>query len=134
MDTTVRPRSLLSPRSKVQRFRSLPPAQPAQKYALLTTVFGWLTRALTGFDAAAMSGIYVIRRELLQAMPRRSNTGVVNFEIVGYDSTDVRGVGETLPFVDNAFDAVVSIAVLEHVKDPFRSAAERAGSVRSILP
>jgi SAM-dependent methyltransferase len=51
---------------------------------------------------------------------------VVNFEIVAYDSTDVRGVGEVLPFVDNAFDAAISIAVLEHVKDPFRCAAELA--------
>lgn len=51
---------------------------------------------------------------------------VVNFEIVDYDTTDVRGVGEVLPFVDNAFDAVISNAVLEHVKDPFRCAREIA--------
>ncbi len=51
---------------------------------------------------------------------------VVNFEIVDYDTTDVRGVGEVLPFVDNAFDAVISIAVLEHVKDPFLCAKEIA--------
>ncbi len=49
---------------------------------------------------------------------------VVNFEIVDYDTTDVRGVGEVLPFVDNAFDAVLSLAVLEHVKDPFACARE----------
>lgn len=49
---------------------------------------------------------------------------VVNFEIVSYDTTDVRGVGEVLPFVDNSFDAVFSIAVLEHVKDPFTCARE----------
>lgn len=51
---------------------------------------------------------------------------VVNFEIVSYDTTDVRGVGEVLPFTDNAFDAVLSIAVLEHVKDPFLCAREIA--------
>lgn len=51
---------------------------------------------------------------------------VVNFEIASYDTTDVRGVGEILPFVDNAFDAVLSIAVLEHVKDPFLCAREIA--------
>jgi SAM-dependent methyltransferase len=51
---------------------------------------------------------------------------VVNYEIVGYDSTDVIGVGELLPFESNTFDAVFSIAVLEHVRDPFRCAAEIA--------
>lgn len=49
---------------------------------------------------------------------------VVNFEIVDYDTTDVRGVGERLPFKDNSFDAVFSMAVLEHVKDPFQCANE----------
>ncbi len=49
---------------------------------------------------------------------------VVNFEIVDYPTTDVLGVGEKLPFKDNSFDAVISIAVLEHVKDPFQCARE----------
>ena len=51
---------------------------------------------------------------------------VLNYEIVGYDSTDVIGVGEHLPFESNTFDAVFSIAVLEHVRDPFRCAEEIA--------
>jgi SAM-dependent methyltransferase len=49
---------------------------------------------------------------------------VVNLEIADYVTTDVRGVGEALPFIDEAFDAVLSIAVLEHVKDPFLCARE----------
>lgn len=53
-------------------------------------------------------------------------SNVVNFEIASYPSTDVRGVGEVLPFRDNSFDAVLSIAVLEHVKDPFLCAREIA--------
>jgi len=49
---------------------------------------------------------------------------IVNFEIVDYDTTDVIGVAEMLPFIDNAFDAVISLSVLEHVKDPFLCARE----------
>jgi SAM-dependent methyltransferase len=51
---------------------------------------------------------------------------VVNFEIEAYDTTDVIGVGEELPFKDDSFDAVVSLNVLEHVKNPFACAAELA--------
>lgn len=49
---------------------------------------------------------------------------VVNYEIVAYESSDVLGVAERLPFKDNTFDAVFSFAVLEHVKDPASSARE----------
>jgi SAM-dependent methyltransferase len=49
---------------------------------------------------------------------------VVNYEIVDYDSTDIIGVGEELPFKDATFDAVLSIAVLEHVRDPFTCSKE----------
>ncbi|MGH7187573.1 MAG: class I SAM-dependent methyltransferase [Acetobacteraceae bacterium] len=49
---------------------------------------------------------------------------VMNYEIVDYDTTDVIGVGEILPFKDESFDGVISIAVLEHVRDPFRCASE----------
>lgn len=49
---------------------------------------------------------------------------VVNFEIELFDTTDVRGVGERLPFKDESIDAVISLAVLEHVKDPFLCASE----------
>jgi SAM-dependent methyltransferase len=51
-------------------------------------------------------------------------SNVVNFEISNYDTTDVRGVGEVLPFKDCSFDAVFSLAVLEHVKNPFACAKE----------
>jgi SAM-dependent methyltransferase len=49
---------------------------------------------------------------------------VVNVEIVDYVSTDVLAVGEALPFQDDTFDAALSLAVLEHVRDPFKCAQE----------
>jgi SAM-dependent methyltransferase len=51
---------------------------------------------------------------------------VVNYEVVNYATTDVLGVAEELPFRDNSFEGVISIAVLEHVKDPFLCARELA--------
>ena len=52
---------------------------------------------------------------------------VVNYEIVGYVSTDVMGVAEELPFCDGAFDGVLCLNVLEHVKDPFKAAVRAGG-------
>ena len=53
-------------------------------------------------------------------------TNVVNFDPVAYETTDVVGVGENLPFEDGVFDAVFSLNVLEHVRDPFTCAKELA--------
>ncbi|MGJ0396878.1 MAG: class I SAM-dependent methyltransferase [Methylocystis sp.] len=53
-------------------------------------------------------------------------SNVVNFEMMDYATTDVVGAAHRLPFKDGTFDGVISIAVLEHVKDPFRCAAEIA--------
>lgn len=49
---------------------------------------------------------------------------VVNFEIAPFRGVDVVGVAEDLPFEDGAFDLVASLAVLEHVRDPFKAVAE----------
>jgi len=56
---------------------------------------------------------------------------VVNYEIVAYPTTDVLGVGEELPFKDNSFDVVISVAVLEHVRYPWRCADEIARVLKS---
>jgi SAM-dependent methyltransferase len=51
-------------------------------------------------------------------------SNVVTLDVVPYDTTDVRAVGEALPFLSNSFDAVLSLAVLEHVRQPFECARE----------
>jgi SAM-dependent methyltransferase len=64
----------------------------------------------------------------------------VNLEIVPYPSTDVLALNEQLPFRDETFDAVISCAVLEHVKDPFAAARElvrvtkRGGMIYADVP
>ena len=52
------------------------------------------------------------------------HANVVNYEIVAYDTTDVLGAAEHLPFADATFDAVLSLNVLEHLKDPFAASRE----------
>jgi SAM-dependent methyltransferase len=53
-------------------------------------------------------------------------SNVVNLEVKDYPTTDVIGVADRLPFKSGSFDGVISIAVLEHVKDPFLCAREIA--------
>lgn len=55
---------------------------------------------------------------------------VVNLEIVPYPTTDVVAASEYLPLADESFDLVISVAVLEHVRDPFAAARELARIVR----
>jgi SAM-dependent methyltransferase len=65
---------------------------------------------------------------------------VINLEVAEYTSTDILAVNEKLPFRDETFDAIFSFAVLEHVKDPFRSAQEiirvlkRGGILYCVVP
>jgi SAM-dependent methyltransferase len=51
-------------------------------------------------------------------------------EIYDYPSTDVLAVGQDLPFDDNTFAGAISVAVLEHVDDPFACAKELLRVVR----
>jgi SAM-dependent methyltransferase len=49
---------------------------------------------------------------------------LVQLDIKAYGNVDVLGANQSLPFRDASFDGVVSLAVLEHVDDPFASARE----------
>jgi SAM-dependent methyltransferase len=81
-----------------------------------------------GYDGEALNIIHRLNAGLIldcgAGLRDRYFPNVVNYEIVAYDSTDVLGVGEKLPFQDATFDAVFSFAVLEHVKDPFACSRE----------
>ncbi len=82
------------------------------------------------YDGVAMSYIYRHCDGLIldcgAGLRDKCFENVVNYEIVPYESTDVLGVVERLPFEDGTFDVVFSFAVLEHVKDPFLGAREMA--------
>jgi len=49
---------------------------------------------------------------------------VVNLELAPYPSTDVMSGDMRLPFRDGCFDAIVTLAVLEHVREPWSAARE----------
>jgi SAM-dependent methyltransferase len=65
---------------------------------------------------------------------------VVNLELWPYRTTDVLGDSERLPFKDESFDGVLSLAVLERVKNPIASAREifrvlkPGGKVLAVVP
>jgi SAM-dependent methyltransferase len=62
---------------------------------------------------------------------RRYFENVINLEIVPYTSTDVVAVAERIPLSDGTVDAVICIAVLEHVKRPWLAASEIRRVLRS---
>jgi hypothetical protein len=71
---------------------------------------------------------------------KRPLSNVINLEIYDYPSTDILSIGQALPFKDNSFDGILSLAVLEHVDDPFQCAKELArvlkpgGKILAMIP
>src|SRR5581483_2177756 len=77
--------------------------------------------------ARALIGEYAGKGLILDCgagYPTESYPHVVQYDLFRFPSTDVAGDVLWLPFLDNSFDAVISQAVMEHVRDPFRYAFE----------
>jgi SAM-dependent methyltransferase len=104
-----------------QAFRlSDPPAPSAHVYS---------ADILSFIDAHAnQPGAYVL--DCGAGLRKTPHPRVVTTDIAPYPSTDVICAGQKLPFADNTFAAALSIAVLEHVTDPFACAAELRRVVR----
>lgn len=89
------------------------------------------------FDSLGPDAMILDAGAGFRSVPRKN---VVHLEIYDYPSTDVLGVGQDLPFRDNTFDGALSLAVLEHVDDPFRCARELirvvkpGGRIMAIVP
>jgi SAM-dependent methyltransferase len=70
--------------------------------------------------------------------PRQPN--VVNVDMMDYDNVDIVCDIHKLPFKDNSIDGVMSVAVLEHVREPAKVLAEvhrvlkPGGQVFSVIP
>ncbi len=76
---------------------------------------GFMAEALTG-KGARVTGIDPAPQAIDAARRHAEHSG----HTIRYDV----GVGESLPYADEAFDAVVCVDVLEHVSDLFRVLAE----------
>lgn len=80
-----------------------------------------------GYDAELLELIAASRGPILDVgagLRPDYREDVINVEMVPYPTTDVVAAGESLPFADGTFDLVISVAVLEHVRDPFAAAKE----------
>jgi SAM-dependent methyltransferase len=96
-------------------------------------------RRIYGFLISVVSPVYPTRdlRKFLNSRNLESevviNLGsgssnvddqVVNFDIFEYDSVDVLCSIDSLPLADNSVDAILNLAVLEHVPNPPRVVSE----------
>jgi SAM-dependent methyltransferase len=59
-------------------------------------------------------------------------TNVVNLDIDAFQNVSVVGLAENLPLADSSCDAVVLVAVLEHVRDPARTFSEISRVLRPL--
>ncbi len=73
-------------------------------------------------EQAASSGGMVLN--FGAGIPSHAYNNVINLEIADMPCTDVVSVSDRIPFVDNTFDVVIALHVLEHVRRPWITAQE----------
>lgn len=84
--------------------------------------------ALAIIDAATLTGGMLL--DCGSGTKSEAFENVVQMDIVPFPFVDVLAVNQRIPFVDDSFDAVFSLDVLEHVEDPFACARELARVLR----
>lgn len=96
-------------------FRLSDPAAPSA-HVYSADILGFID------EHTSQAGAYVL--DCGAGLRKTPHPRVVTTDIAPYPSADVLCAGQRLPFQDNTFAAALSIAVLEHVTDPFACAAE----------
>lgn len=95
-------------------FRIPEPVIPSDRPRLVRKVFDEEVRRGHGVVMNLGSGVHKLY----------ANPNLLNLDIARHENVDVVGDGMALPLADGVLDGVVLDAVLEHVPDPWRVAAE----------
>lgn len=90
--------------------------------AIDTSLCVFDTIEIEAIEQAAATGGMVLN--FGAGIPSHAYDNVINLEIADMPCTDVVSVSDRLPFVDNTFDVVIALHVLEHVQRPWITAQE----------
>lgn len=90
--------------------------------AIDTSLCVFDTIEIEAIERAASTGGMVLN--FGAGIPSHAYDNVINLEIADMPCTDIVSVSDRLPFVDDTFDVVIALHVLEHVQRPWITAKE----------